>query len=60
MISKSIKNWLQYYRASLIDASRGRRYDFLKDPIIREDFQLSFFKEDEIRRIVEDFLKYDE
>ena len=59
MISNSVKNWLLYYRASLIDASRGRRYDFLKDPIIREDFQLSFFKEDEIRRIVEDFLKYD-
>ncbi|WP_315163177.1 AAA domain-containing protein [Capnocytophaga leadbetteri] len=59
MISNSVKNWLLYYRASLIDASRGRRLDFLEDPIIRKDFQLSSFKEDEIKRITEGLLKYD-
>ena len=59
MINNSVKNWLLYYRASLIDASRGRRLDFLEDPIIRKDFQLSSFKEDEIKRITEGLLKYD-
>ena len=51
MINKPIKNWLQYYRASLIDASRGRRLDFLEDPIIRESFNLSCFEEEEIKKI---------
>ena len=44
MISKSVKNWLLYYRASLIDASRGRKNDMLKEPIIKENFNLSCFE----------------
>ena len=52
MISNSVKNWLLYYRASLIDASRGRRNDMLEEPIIKEDFNLSYFENDDIKRII--------
>ena len=58
MISKSVKNWLLYYRASLIDASRGRKNDMLKEPIIKENFNLSCFENNEIK-IISEFLKYD-
>lgn len=53
MISKSVKNWLLYYRSSLIDASRGGRNkdEMLKEPIIRSDFNLSCFEGDEIKAI---------
>ena len=58
MISKSVKNWLLYYRASLIDASRGRRNDMLEEPIVRRDFNLSYFENDEIK-IISHFLRFD-
>lgn len=58
MISKSVKNWLLYYRASLIDASRGRRNDMLEEPIVRRNFNLSYFENDEIK-IISHFLRFD-
>ena len=60
MISKSVKNWLLYYRASLIDASRGGRNkdEILENPIVRENFKLSYFKNDEIKAISH-FLRLD-
>lgn len=46
-----LKRWLKYYRASLIDASRGGKTTMFTNPIIRQDFNLESFTEQETREI---------
>ena len=50
-IIELLKNWLKYYRASLIDASRGGKLTMFTNPIIRDDFNLESFTEDETKEI---------
>lgn len=56
-MTNNLKIWLQYYRASLIDTSRGKRVDFLGDSIIRDSFKLISFSKEEVDKI---WNKYDE
>jgi hypothetical protein len=51
MKADSLKNWLKYYRASLIDASRGTKNSMFPDSIIRENFDLDCFTAEETKAI---------
>ena len=57
-MTNNLKIWLQYYRASLIDASRGKRVDFLGDPIIRDSFKLTSFSKEEVDKIWNKYHEY--
>lgn len=54
MVTNKIKNWLQYYRASLIDASRGNKYAYLGDPIVRDNYNFNELLEGEVKVIWDD------
>lgn len=51
MISNKLKNWLQYYRASLVDASRGNKYSYLGNPIIRDNYVFNELSDEEVKVI---------
>lgn len=51
MTNGKLKNWLQYYRASLIDASRGNKYSYLGDPIVRDNFNIEELSQEETNLI---------
>ncbi|MDL1914068.1 MAG: hypothetical protein FDW93_06025 [Bergeyella sp.] len=51
MTHGKLKNWLQYYRASLIDASRGNRCAYLGDPLVRDSFNIEELSQEETKLI---------
>ncbi|MBT0548919.1 AAA domain-containing protein [Riemerella anatipestifer] len=51
MTKRELKNWLKYYRASLIDASRGNKYSYLGDPIVRDNFSIEELSQEETKLI---------
>lgn len=55
----SIKNFLQYYMASMVDASRGRRIDFLgEEAIPKKSFHFTSFSQADMQ-LIWNKLKYE-
>lgn len=51
MTNERLKNWLKYYRASLIDSSRGSKYAYLGDPLNRNDFNIEQLSKEEVEQV---------
>lgn len=48
---EELKNWIKYYRASLIDTSRGNKNSLIDGFIIRNDIFLDVFTKEETKKI---------
>lgn len=48
---EELKNWIKYYRASLIDTSRGSKNSMIDGFIIRNDIFLDVFTKEETKKI---------
>jgi len=51
MTNERFKNWLKYYRASLIDSSRGSKYAYLGGPLNRKSFDIEQLSEVELKQV---------
>ena len=49
-----ILNWLKYYRASLIDGSRGEKNNIFPNPLQRSNSSLNYISENEMKVIWDD------
>jgi hypothetical protein len=51
MTNERFKNWLKYYRASLIDSSRGSKYAYLGGPLNRKSFDIEQLSKEEVKQV---------